>query len=441
MSRQGAFAAAQRSAGRAPEGPPSVYTAGFAPRHIAPLRGDTRADVCVVGGGFTGLSTALHLAEAGRSVILLEAEQIGYGATGRNGGQLHSGQRRDQVWLESRLGREDAAKLWQLAEAAKDLVRDLIERHEIECDWNSGLIEAAHTRSLFDEERDYVDHLETQYGVTALSVLDRAQLEVAIGTDRFVGGFRDASAGHLNPYALARGIASAAEAAGATIHEGATVIGIEQAARSRRRVATAAGSVEADTVVLAGNGYLADLASEVESRVLPINNYVVATEPLGPDGMAALIPGHECVADTRFVIHYWRPTGDGRLIFGGGETYRRRLAPNAEELVRPHLREIYPQLADVRIDYAWGGTLAVTRHRMPFIQRVEPGLYAGCGYSGQGVGTANFAGKILADAIIGDTGALDVFSRLPVPTFPGGTLLRTPLLMLAMTWFAMRDRL
>lgn len=439
MSAAGAASAPQ--GGGIPAVPRTLYASTVPQRFHAPIGGSSRADVCVVGGGFTGLSAALHLAEAGRSVILLEAQRIGWGASGRNGGQVHSGQRRDQIWLEKTVGRDDAAKLWDLAEAAKDLVRARIDRHQIPCEWTDGLISAAHTVEALDDERRIVDHMASTYGVTALSMLDRGEIEASVGTRRFVGGYRDASAGHLNPLALAAGLAAAAANAGARIHEGSEVVGIEAGSNGRRLVKTCAGTVDADEVVLAGNGYLKDIAPAVEARVLPINNYVVATAPLGPDRLARLIPGRECVADTRFVVRYWRPTQDGRLVFGGGESYTRHLRDDVASLVRPYLAEVYPDLADVPIDYAWGGTLAVTRHRMPFVRRVAPGLYAGCGYSGQGVATATFAGKILADAINGDTGTLDVFARLPVPTFPGGTLLRTPLLVLAMTWFALRDRM
>lgn len=427
--------------GGVPSVPRTLYAASVPQRFHPPIGGTSRADVCIVGGGFTGLSAALHLAEAGRSVILLDAQRIGWGASGRNGGQVHSGQRRDQIWLEKTVGRDDAAKLWELAEAAKDLVRARIVRHQIPCEWTDGLISAAHTAEALDDERRTVDHMASNYGVTALSMLDRAEIEAAVGTRRFVGGYRDASAGHLNPLALAVGIATAAAAAGAQIHEGSEVVGIEAGSNGRRFVKTAAGCVDAGQVVLAGNGYLKDIAPDVEAHVLPINNYVVATAPLGSERMQRLIPGRECVADTRFVVRYWRPTQDSRLVFGGGESYTRRLRDDVAGLVRPYLAEVYPDLADVPIDYAWGGTLAVTRHRMPFVQRVAPGLYAGCGYSGQGVATATFAGKMLADAINGDTSTLDVFARLPAPAFPGGTLLRTPLLVLAMTWFALRDRM
>ena len=439
MSAADSGSAPQR--GDVPSVPRTLYASSVPQRFHAPLGGEARADVCVIGGGFTGLSAALHLAEAGRSVVLLEAQRIGWGASGRNGGQLHSGQRRDQIWLEKTVGRDDAAKLWELAEAAKALVRDRIERHAIACEWTDGLISAAHTTEALDDERRMVDHMASTYGVTSFSMLDAPQIAAAVGSPRFVGGYRDASAGHLNPLALAVALCKVANDAGARIHEGSEVVGIEPGESGRRIVHTAAGSVEADQVVLAGNGYLKDIAPGVEARVLPINNYVVATAPLGPERMARLIPGRECVADSRFVVRYWRPTQDGRLVFGGGESYTRRLRDDVADLVRPYLTEIYPDLADVPIDYAWGGTLAVTRNRMPYVRRVEAGLYAGCGYSGQGVATATFAGKMIADAITGDTGALDVFARLSIPSFPGGTLLRTPLLVLAMTWFALRDRM
>jgi len=427
--------------GAVPPRPDTLYAATVPQRFHPPLAGDATADVCVVGGGFTGLSTALHLAEAGRSVILLEANRLGWGASGRNGGQVHSGQRRDPLWLEETVGKDDARKLWDLSEAAKDLVRARIARHTIACDWTDGLIGAAHTEAALDDERAMVEHMASVYGVDSLTLLDREETTRAVGSTRFVGGYRDASAGHLNPLALAAGLGSAAVAVGAQIYEGSEVSAIEPGRNGRRIVRTTRGRVDAETVVLAGNGYLHDIAPSVEARVLPINNYVVATEPLGEERMARLIPGRECIADTRFVVRYWRPTADGRLVFGGGESYTRALRSDVAGLVRPYLAEIYPDLADVPFDYAWGGTLAVTRHRMPFVRRVAPGLYAGCGYSGQGVATATFAGKVLADAIGGDTGTLDVFSRLPVPSFPGGTLLRTPLLVLAMTWFALRDRL
>lgn len=423
----------------APEHGPSWYAASVPPPPVRPpLDGDATADVCVVGGGYTGLSAALHLAEAGRKVVLVEANRIGWGASGRNGGQLHSGQRRDQVYLERSLGHDVARRLWTLGEEAKALITGLIARHSIDCDLTYGLIDTVHKASLAADEHAYAEKLRDEYGYASIEPLDREELAAAIGTPRYFGGFRDRGAAHLHPLALALGIGRAAEAAGARLCEHTRVTRLVPG--KRPRVETATGTVTADAVVLAGNGYLAGIAPEVEARVMPIRNYILATEPLGARA-DALIPGREAVSDSRFVVRYWRLSGDGRLLFGGGETYGFHEPRDLVAFVRGHMLEVYPQLADVAITHAWGGTLAVTQRRLPMIRRLDGGVYVGAGYSGQGVGTAAFAGKVIAEAICGDTGRLDVFAKVPVPSFPGGTLLRAPLLTLAMLWFALRDRL
>lgn len=424
----------------APAHAPSVYAAtARGTRERPALAGTVRADVCVVGGGYTGLSAALHLAQAGRSVVVVEANRAGWGASGRNGGQLHSGQRRDQVWLERHVGLDDARRLWRLGEEAKALVRALIARHAIDCDFTEGLIDVVHKASLAADEIGYAEKLRRDYGYADIEALDRDRLAAAIGTPRYFAGFRDRAAGHLHPLNFALGLANAAEDAGATIFEHTRAVRLVEGRPGR--VETAGGAVEAETVVLAGNGYLAGLEPDTEARVLPIRNYILATEPLGKDRADALIPRREAVSDSRFVVRYWRISADGRMLFGGGETFGLGDPADVKAFVRRHLLEVYPQLADVRVDYAWGGTLAITPTRTPFVRRQRPGLYVGAGYSGQGVGIAVLAGQILAEAIGGDTGRLDVFARLPVPRFPGGRRFRAPLLALAMTWFAMRDRL
>lgn len=418
---------------------PSYYAATAHPHALRPaLAGDVAVDVCVVGGGFTGLSAALTLAEAGRSVRLIDAKRIGWGASGRNGGQLHTGQRRDQTTLEAWFGVEMAHRLWDLAEAAKHHVKDLIARHAIACDWRDGLIIADHKPRYVAAERAYVEKLQRDYGYSLVRFLERDALAAAIGTGAYHGGFHDAGAGHLHPLNFALGLARAAEAAGAVLHDATPALRVVPGARPV--VETAHGRITADAVILAGNGYLEGLDAELEARVMPINNYILTTEPLGAR-MTALIPGGEAVADSRFVVYYWRPTVDSRLLFGGGETYSRRFPADLKSFVRRHMLNIYPDLADVRIDHAWGGTLAVTVKRLPFIRRLRSGVYAGSGYSGQGVATATFAGHVLARAIEGDTDRLDTFAALPTPAFPGGKLLRAPSLALAMTWFALRDRL
>jgi gamma-glutamylputrescine oxidase len=419
---------------------PSLYAAtADATLAFPPLAETTRADVAIIGGGYTGLSAALHLAEAGVDVVLIEGERVGWGASGRSGGQLHSGQRRDQDWLEERLGADDALRLWSVAEEAKALTKGLIAKHAIDCHWRDGLIETVHKRRLVAGEMAYVDKLKSRYGYAPVEWLDRAAVAEAIGTDAYFGGRRDMGAGHLDPLRFAQGLARAAAAAGARIHEETHATGINYGAV--KRIATTRGIVAAEIVILAGNGYLDGIDDTVEARVMPIDNYILATEPIGAGQPGGLIPGGEAVSDTRFVVYYFRPSPDGRLIFGGGETWSHRTPADVAAFVRRHLARIYPQLAGSRIDYAWGGTLAITLPRLPFIRRIRPGVYAAAGYSGQGVALAPYAGKIIADAIRGDPGRLDVFAALPVPPFPGGTVLRKPALVAGMLWYALRDRL
>jgi gamma-glutamylputrescine oxidase len=423
---------------RAGEYPPSLYAAraGDVPRHPA-LDGDARADVCVVGGGYTGLSAALHLARAGLSVRLLEAQRIGFGASGRNGGQVGSGQRVDQQTLEARLGADHARQLWDLGEDAKALVKRLIADHAIPCDWRDGVVHLARSERAARAERAHAGHLAHVYGYDRLEPLDQAGAAKATGGRGFAGGVIDHGAGHLDPLAFALGIARAAQAAGTVLHEASEVTGLHRAAHWE--VTTAQGKVAADHVILACNGYLGGLHGPTAARVMPINNFIVATDPL--DDFPDVLPDGIAAADDRFVVNYWRRSADDRLVFGGGETYGYRFPSDIAAMVRPRLAEIYPQLAGIGIAHAWGGTLAITRSRLPHLARPEPGLYTTGGYSGHGIALATLAGQLMAEAIAGDAGRFDVMARLPSPAFPGGPALRSPLLMLAMTWFALRDRL
>ncbi len=433
----------------------SLYASGAdTTLRFPPLEGNVRADVAIIGGGYTGLSAALHLAEAGIDVVVIEAEHVGYGASGRNGGQLHSGQRRDQDWLETHVGRDDAHRLWDLAEEAKALTKGLIARHGIDCDWRDGLIESVHKQRLVRHEIAYVDKLRDEYGYAPVEWLGREALSAAIGTDVYFGGRRDMGAGHLDPLKFAQGLAKAAAKAGARIFEETKAVrlthsdgaGIEIACLRPKWKVTAdtrsGASVSAEILIIAGNGYLDGIDDAVEARAMPIDNYIAATAPIGAGQSGGILSGGEAVSDTRFVVYYFRPSPDGRLIFGGGETYSRRGGPaDVAAFVRPHLARIYPKLADVPIDYAWGGRLAITLTRLPLIRRLRPSVYAAAGYSGQGVALAPFAGKIIADAIRGDPGKLDQFAALSVPPFPGGKLLRYPALVAGMAWYALRDRL
>jgi gamma-glutamylputrescine oxidase len=418
---------------------PSYYAATAKGQiNFSSLDSDARADVCIIGGGYTGLSAALHLSERGYSVILIEAHKVGWGASGRNGGQLHSAQRREQSTLEKWFGKKHAHQLFDLGEEAKALVKGLIKKHEIDCDWQEGLIHAIHKRRYLDDMAREIEVLQREYSVSDVTTLSRDEIAAALGTNAYFGGWREQSAGHLHPLNYALGLARAAHFAGARIYENTAALIVTTAGSPR--VTTQKGTINADHIVLAGNGYLHGIDDETESRVMPLHNFILTTEPLGTRG-EALIPDREAAADSRFVVYYWRLTRDNRLLFGGGETYGQAFPKDIKAFVRPHMLKLYPQLADVKIDYAWGGTLAVTMKRLPYLRRLRRGLYTACGYSGQGVGTATFAGKLLAEAIAGESERFDVFSKLPAPPFPGGRMFRTPTLALAMTWYALRDRL
>lgn len=423
---------------QAGEYPPSYYTATRA--DLAPFaihKGADRVDVCIVGAGYTGLSAALHLAQRGYDVVLLEAHRVGFGASGRNGGQVGSGHRQDQVWIERTMGREAAHRLWDLAEEAKGMVKSLIADHDMPVKFHPGVAHACWSEAEVRETRAYGEKLHRDYGYTHLEPLDRAQITRLIPSGVYRGGEIDRDAGHVHPLNYAIGLARAATAAGARIFERSEVVRVEPGAKPV--VKTASGHVTCDHVILAGNGYLGQLNETVAARVMPINNFILATEPLG-DRAAQVLTEPVAVADSKFVVNYWRLSEDNRLLFGGGESYGYRF-PDILRAVRRPMLEVYPDLADVKIDYAWGGTLAITMNRMPCFTRAAPGVFSASGYSGHGVAMATLAGRLMAEAVAGTAERFDLMASLPQIRFPGGVTLRSPLLVLAMTWYALRDRL
>ncbi|WP_109313896.1 FAD-binding oxidoreductase [Ruegeria sp. AU67] len=401
------------------------------------LSSDVKADVCIVGGGYTGLSAALHLAEAGFDVVLLEAHRVGFGASGRNGGQLGSAQRMDQEDLERLVGDDDAAKLWDLAENAKDLVKSLIAKHQIDCDLKPGVAVLGLSSGEQQELHDHAAHLSDRYGYDQIEVLNEGAGQALCPSPTYRGGYLDMGAAHLHPLNFALGLAQAAANAGVRIFEGTEVLGVEETAPAVVR--TSQGTVTADHVILACNGYLGGLNRKVAAKVMPINNFIAATEPLGAES-ARVLTRDVAVADTKFVVNYFRLSADGRLLFGGGESYGYRFPNDIAATVRKPMTEIFPHLQDVKIDYAWGGTLAITMRRMPYLVRTAPNVLSASGYSGHGVGTATHAGQLMALAIQGQAEGFDTMARVPALPFPGGPALRSPLLVLAMTWFGLRDR-
>ena len=421
------------------EYPASWYAATATPSERYPtLRGSLTADVCVVGGGYTGLSAALHLAQAGRDVVLIEAQRVGFGASGRNGGQLGSGQRVEQDALEKMLGAEAARRLWELGEDAKALVKGLIADHAIDAHLKPGVAWTGSTEAEVRHLHDYAAFLQDRYGYDAIETLDYAALQSVCPSPDYRGGILDRDAAHLHPLNFALGLARAAAAAGVRIFERSAVHGIDEGTPATVR--TDAGQVKAGHVVLACNGYLGGLNRKVAARVMPINNFIAATEPLG-ERVKDVLPRDVAVADSRFVVNYFRLSHDGRLLFGGGESYGYKFPADIAAKVRAPMSVVFPSLKDVRIDYAWGGTLAITMKRLPYLARVAPNILSASGYSGHGVGTATHAGQLMARAIQGDGDGFDTMAAIPTRPFPGGTALRNPLLVLAMSWYSLRDRL
>jgi len=417
----------------------SYYTATanpFGPRPA--LAGSVTADVCVVGGGFTGLSAALNLAERGFKVVLLEQARIGWGASGRNGGQVNLGLRKGPEDLIAAFGLERARTLFGMAEEARQIVADRIAKHDIKCDFKPGTLHAASKARDRHWMQDEIACLENKFNYRGARYLDRAGIRQELGSDIFHAGVLDSGGGHLHPLNYALGLAAAAEAAGAQIFEQSAVTGIEKGAQNR--IVTAGGAVSAKYVVLACNAYLGDLEPRIAGKIMPIANFIIGTEPLSEAEARDVIARDVCVADTKFVVSYWRLSADRRLLFGGGERYSTQPPADIKAFVKPYMLRVYPQLAGKRIEFGWGGMLAITVSRLPHVGRLDNVFYAH-GYSGQGVAVTGIIGKLIAEAVAGTAERFDVFASIRHQTFPGGTLLRHPLLVAAMLWYAMRDRL
>jgi len=397
-------------------------------------------DVCIIGGGFTGLSAALTLASAGIDVVLLDAHRIGWGASGRNGGQLGSGQRVDQDELEKKYGSDHARALWDLAQVSKQNVHDLIKQYGIDCDYRSGIMHVDHKRRFTRETAEYVDKLNTEYDYDKISFVDRDALRQRLASDRYYSGSVDTGAGHLHPLKLAAGLARASIERGVRIFENSEVTNYSESPE-HVFVKSSTGDVKARQLLLACNGYLGKLSAEVAASVMPINNYIIATEKLEPSLAASLIRDNMAVADSKFVVNYFRVSHDNRLLFGGRESYGYRFPANIKAFVRSAMLDVYPQLEECGIDYGWGGTLAITMNRMPHIKQLTSKVISSSGYSGHGVGMATLAGKLCGEALVGKLDSFNVMSRIDHAKFPGGTILRSPLLKLGMMYYTLRDRL
>lgn len=418
--------------------PDSYYaaTANAAPRHPA-LAGEITADVCVVGAGFTGISAALHLAERGYDVVVLEAERVGWGASGRNGGQICTGFSKGMTYVESRVGAEAARACWSVARDAKALIRDRVEKHAIDCGLKWGYLHVAdkprRMRGLAEDAEELA-----RYGAPDPELLDKVALEERLGSTRYHGALWEPDGGHLHPLNYNLGLAQAAVAAGARIFEQSAATRIENG--KQPAVHTAQGTVRAKFIVLAGNAYLGPLSKPLYRRIMPVGSYILATEPLGEDRARALIRDDDAVANTNFVVDYYRLSQDRRMLFGGRASYSMIEPRDLFAFMRPRMLHVFPQLADAKLDYCWGGNIGITMDRMPDVGRLGEAVYYAQGYSGQGVALSGICGKLIADAIAGEAERFDLLSRFRHPPFPGGKL-RTPLLVLGMLWYRLRDAL
>lgn len=400
------------------------------------LDGSRKADVLVVGGGFTGLSAALHLARTGVDVAVLEAHRFGDGASGRNGGQMGTGQRLWPMEIEAAYGFERSKALFDLAEEAKAHLTEFITANGIDADYREGQLSVVHKRRYLKDYRAQVEELTTRYAYPHVSFMDADETADRLGSRRYFGGIRDTGTGHINPMKLVVGSARVAAEAGAQLFENSHVERLDR--RDGRIVAvTAHGEVSAERVLIATNAYGGGLDPQVDAHVMPIGSFIGATEPLAdPD---AVLPGGESCDDSRFVVRYFRKSRDGRLLFGGREAYTSATGDIGRH-IRKQIAEVYPHLADVRLSHAWGGSVGITMERLPYVRSLAPGITTIGGFSGHGVMLANFAGRLYAERVNGNRDRLADFEALRIPAFPGGRRLRAPLLFLAMTWFSLRDR-
>ncbi len=399
-----------------------------------PLVGAQRADVVIIGGGLTGCSAALHLAERGYRVILLEAGAIGGGASGRNGGQVLPGLACGQLKLNRLIGKDAARKVWDLSMEAVDLLRQQINRFAIDCDFVPGYLHAAvkarQVRELAETQAELAD-----LGYPATQLLTGAELRAHLDSPRYQAALTDPVSGHLHPLNYTRGLAQAAISAGAMLCAQSKVTAVTPGAKIVLH--TAQGQVTADHLIIATGAYLAGLMPPLAGYIMPVGTYIVATEPR--DDVPALIPGNQAVADLNFVLDYFRRSADHRMLFGGRVSYSTLPPPNLAATMLARARAVFPQLAAARADYCWGGYVDITMNRAPHFGRLGHNILFMHGFSGHGVALTGLAGKLAAEAIAGQAERFDLFAKIPHRRFPGGALLRTPLLLLATSWFRLRD--
>jgi gamma-glutamylputrescine oxidase len=424
------------------------YYAATAPRdrHYSRLDAEVDCDVAIVGGGLAGLSAAIELADRGYSVVLLEARQVGWGASGRNGGQVIAGLACDPTIVEGQLGLEDARRTWAMTLEAIELIARRRQRFEIDCDWRPGHLSLATSARKAGELRVWHERMQRVYG-HATEWIEPDQMARWIDSSRFHSGVFDATGGHLHPLKYSLGLARAAAGLGVHIHEESTVTGLQPGAMVRLR--TAQGSVRAPHVLLAGNVYLNGLAPSIEYRIMPVGTYIAASRTLEPALADALIPSHAAVSDTNFVLDYFRTTADHRMLYGGRVSYSTTTPMRLAGGLQRRMARTFPKLRATAIDYAWGGFVDISMNRAPDFGRLPetgaPAAHANVyylqGFSGHGLALTGLAGKLVAEAIAGTAERFDTFARIRHRPFPGGRLMRLPALVAGMAYYRLRDML
>lgn len=411
-------------------------TAGPRPEYPA-LDGDLRCDVVIVGGGFTGLSAAVHLAKAGGNVVLVEAHRFGDGASGRNGGQLGTGQRAWAEELEAEYGFSRAKALFDLAEEAKAHLLEFAAVNKIEIDYMPGQMSVAHKQRYVDDYKAHAEIMANRFGYPHITFMDAKETAERLGSTRYFGGTRDTGTGHIHPLKLVIGTAKVAAQAGAQLFEQTRATAIASVG-GKVRVTTPKGTISAEKCLIGVNAHGGTLEPISAAHIMPIGSFIGATVPLGDSNV---LPGGEAVDDSRFVVRYFRKSTDGRLLFGGREIYAVNDPKDIHVHIRRQIAELYPDLRDVEITHGWGGYVGITMPRKPFVREVMPNVISVGGYSGHGVMLSNFFGKLYAETVAGNRDRLRLIEDLNIPAFPGGRRLRAPLLFFALNWYALRDRI
>jgi gamma-glutamylputrescine oxidase len=418
---------------------PSYYTATANDRSVRPaLLGEAETDVCIIGAGFTGISAGLELAGRGYSVVVLEAVRIGFGASGRNGGQIVNGYSRDLTVIERRYGAETARALGAMSLEGGDIIRERVAKHHIDCDLKPGNFLAAFTPRQMREIEEVMRVWE-RHGHTGLEMVDRTGLARIVDTDRYIGGMIDHRGGHLHPLNLVLGEAAALESLGGRIFEHSPAIAVDGGPSPAVR--TPGGLVRARYVLVCGNAYLGRLLPEIGGKIMPVSSQIIATEPLDPELARRLLPADYCVEDANYVLDYFRRTADGRLLYGGGVGYGGSDPHSITGAIRPNMLKTFPALRDARIDFAWSGNFALTLTRVPHVGRLSSTVYFSHGDSGHGVTTTHLLGRILGESVAGHAERFDVWTGLPYYPFPGGRTFSVPLTVMGSWWYRLRDRL